>query len=94
MEPFLDKAMFLVKDLHPGKLYNIPTKAIRQMGASQFKEGDIIKVSKYYIHIEYGRYDIPSLETWIEDNNFRAMDCTPGSSYGFTPYYIDDFKNR
>ena len=77
-----------------GSLYNFTSKELRQIKASQFKEGDIIKVSKYYIHIKYGQYDIPSLMTWIEDENFKSIDCTPGGSRGFTPYYIDDFKSR
>lgn len=92
---FLDISKFKIKELSKGNLYFVTSKDLRQIGASQFKEGDIINVSgKYYIHIEYGEYDIPSLNTWIEDSNFKAIDCTPGSSYGFTPYYIDDFKSR
>jgi hypothetical protein len=87
---------YKIKDLSNGKssLYSFTSKELRKIGAKQFKEGDIIKVSRYYIHIEYGQYDIPSLCTWIEDNNFKSIDCIPGSSKGFTPYYIDDFKNR
>lgn len=75
-------------------LYKFTSKELKQIGAKQFKEGDIIKVSRYYIHIKYGQFDTPSLETWIEDNNFKVIDCTAGGSKGFTPYYIDDFKNR
>lgn len=84
-----------IKDLPSGGSYYLFTsKELREIGAKQFKDGDIIKVSKYYIHIRYGGYDIPSLCSYIEDENFKGIDCTPGSSKGFTPYYIDDFKNR
>ena len=86
---------YKIKDLPSGGgFYQVTSKELRQLKASQFKEGDIIKVSGYYIHIKYGQYDIPSLETWIEDENFKGIDCTPGSNKGFTPYYIDDFKSR
>ena len=91
----MDISQFKVKDLSTkSSLYYLTSKELKQLKASQFKEGDIIKCSKYYIHIEYGQYDTPSLCSWIEDNNFKAIDCTPGSSEGFTPYYIDDFKSR
>ena len=76
---------------NPGDFYIFTPKELRQIGAGQFKEGDIIRVSKYYIHIEYGAYDIPALCTWIENENFKVLDCTPGVD---TPYYIDDFKSR
>lgn len=86
---------YKIKDLpSEGSFYRVTSKELRQIKASQFKEGDIIRVSRYYIHIKYGQYDIPSLETWIEDENFKSIDCTPGSGKGFTPYYIDDFKSR
>lgn len=90
----MDVLQFKVKDLSKGSFYRITPKDLRQLKATQFKEGDIIECSKYYIHIEYKEYDVPSLCSWIEDENFKSIDCTPGSSKGFTPYYIDDFKSR
>ena len=81
-------------NLTNGYLYYMTPKDLRKLRASQFKEGDIIQVSKYFIHIKYGNFDTPALCTWIEDKNFKTIDCTPGSSKGFTPYYINDFKNR
>ena len=82
-----------IRDLRQGSFYTCTSSELRKAKASDFKEGDIIKVSKYYIHIKYGQYDIPMC-SWIENENFKAIDCTPGSSMGFTPYYIDDFKSR
>ena len=81
-------------DLTNGTLYYMTLKDLRRLKASQFKEGDIIQVSKYFIHIKYGNFDTPALCSWIEDDNYSKIDCTPGSSKGFTPYYIDDFKGR
>jgi len=75
-------------------MYSISAKELRTLKASQFKDGDVIKTSNYYIHIKYGNFDTPALCTWIEDDSFNSIDCTPGSSKGFTPYFIDDFKNR
>ena len=73
-------------------LYAFTRKELRKIGASQFKSGDLIKVSKYLLHIEYGNYNTPSLCTWLENyNTFKEMDSTPGCG---TPYYIDDFKSR
>ena len=77
--------------LQSGNFYIFTRKEFRQIGASQFKEGDILRVSKYYVHIAYGNYDTPALCSWIEDENWKALDCTPGIE---TPYYIDDFKKR
>lgn len=81
-------------DLTNGHFYCMASKDLRKLRASQFQEGDIIRVSKYYIYIKYGNFDTPSLCTWIEDENFKPIDCAPGSNKGFTPYYIDDFKKR
>ena len=90
----MDISQFKIKELSKGCLYRVTSKELRQLKASQFQEGDIIEVSKYYIHIEYGKYDTPSLCSWIEDENFKGINCTPGSSKGFTPYFIDGFKMR
>jgi len=81
-------------NLMNGILYHINSKDLRKLKASQFKEGDVINVSKYCIHIKYGNFDTPALCSWVEDIDFNKIDCTPGSSKGFTPYYIDDFKSR
>ena len=89
-----DISKYEFADLTNGILYHINSKDLRKLKASQFKEGDTIKVSKYYIHIKYGNFDTPSLCSWVEDNNFNKLDCMPGSSKGFTPYYIDNFKGR
>jgi len=85
---------YKIGDLTNGHFYRIASEDLKKLRASQFQEGDVIGVSKYYIHIKYGNFDTPALETWIEDENFKPIDCTPGSSKGFTPYYINNFKNR
>ena len=71
--------------------YVFTPKQLRMIGASQFSDGDIILVGKYYIHIEYGPYGTPSFGTWVETRYGKSLDCTPGAG---TPYYIDDFKHR
>jgi len=65
---------------------------LRKLNASDFTEGDVIRVSKYFIFIKYGGYDTPALRTTVENiQTGIRVDCTPGCG---TPYYIDDFKNR
>ena len=84
-----------IKIMESGKKFIICTpKELRKMKASDYKKGDIIRCGKYLIHIEYGEYDRPSLCSWIETVDFEQISCTPCSSRGFTPYYIDDFKGR
>ena len=85
---------YRTRELMNGWLYSVSREELKEIKASQFKEGDVIKVSRYLIHIKYGNFDTPSLCSWVEDDNFKTIDCTPGSSEGFTPYYIDDFKSR
>ena len=88
----VDISTHKIREIGRGRtVYSFTPKELRQLGASQFKEGDIIKVSKYLIYIEYGKYDTPALCTWIEDEDFKALDCTPGIG---TPYYINNFKSR
>ncbi len=77
-----------------GRFFKCTSKELRLEKASDYKEKDIIHCNKYYIHIEYKQFNTPSLCSWIEDENFKSIDCTPGSSRGFTQYYIDDFKSR
>lgn len=87
-------SIFKECNLLNGTFYSMKQKDLRDLRASQFKEGDIIKVSNYYIHIKYGVFDTPALCTYVENEKFKPLDCTPGSSKGFTPYYINDFKNK
>ncbi len=81
------------------------SKELRKMKASDFKDGDLIDVMvngnrKYTIHIKYKSRDgkrtrpNPYGFSWVEDENYKGIDCTSGSSKGFTPYYIDEFKSR
>lgn len=89
-----DISKYKTRRLTNGWLYFVTWRELKNLGASQFTPGDIIKVSKYFIYIHYGVYDTPSLCSWVEDINFNKLDCTPGSNKGFTPYYINDFINR
>ncbi len=69
------------------------------MSAKTLEHGDVVKVGKYYIYICYGpwdnptKYNIPALCSYTETEDGKRLDCTPGSSYGFTPYFIDSFKS-
>jgi hypothetical protein len=86
----------LIKEVTPQEL--------RKLNASDFKHGDLIDIMvndrrKYTIHINYIRedgkvWDNPYMLSWVEDEYYKPIDCTPGSSKGFTPYYIDEFKRR
>jgi len=90
-ETLLQKPKPKFKFPNGGYFYDISPQQLRNLSAEQFRENDIIRVSKYLIHIKYGEYDTPALKTYITDHNFKILDCSPG--YG-TPYYIDEFKNK
>ncbi len=89
-----------VKELSGFKLITCTRKELKNMKASDYKHGDVVKVGKYFIYICYGtfenptKYDIPALCSYVELENGKKLDCTPGSSYGLTPYFIDEFKSR
>jgi len=97
---FVDISQFKVKDLFDGSLYVIEKSWIRKLGASQFSDGDVIKIVDsnkkplYYVYIKYGEYDTPALKSFVTDSYGKNLSSIAGSSKGFTPYYIDDFKNR
>lgn len=79
-----------------GKVYYLTRKELKGRGASEFKDGDFIRVSKYVIYIRYTdgtkKYGTPALLTKVEDyDTARFLDCTPGVGW---PYYIDDFIYR
>ena len=71
--------------------YNFTRKELKEQKASNFEDGDIIRIAPYYIYIKYGQYDRPSLCSYHEHVNFKPCGCTPGID---RPYYIDDFLNR
>lgn len=73
-------------------------KELKSLSAKSLRHGDIVEVGKYYIHIKYGtweepdKYDIPALCSFVEFKpNGKRLDCTPGTSYGMRPYFIDEF---
>ena len=71
---------------------------LKQLNASDFGHGDVVHVRGYYIYIQYKRgdrqYTDPALCSYVETDQGKPLDCTAGSSRGFTPYYIDEFKSR
>ena len=77
-------------------LYEFTRKELKNKKASDFKEGDIIKIGIYYIHIHYKTrdgmysYSRPSLCSYHERKDFKPCGCTPGAD---RPYYIDKFLN-
>ena len=70
-------------------VHRLTRKELKNTKASNFDEGDIIQIGKYYIHIQYGQYKIP-LRTWVERENGKILGCTPGTKNGW-PYFIADF---
>ncbi len=81
-------------------IIKVTRKELKNLKASNYYHGDIIIVdNKYWINIRYKNnegvnFSIPALLSFVELENGKILDCTPGSSKGFTPYYIDDFKWR
>ena len=77
--------------------YKFTRAELKQQKASNFQEGDVIEVSKYYIYIKYIdrkgiKWDHPSWASVIENRNtYKLLDCTPGAG---RPYYLDDFLHR
>mgnify|MGYP001588600432 CR=1 FL=1 len=73
---------------------------LKKLKASDYLDGDVVIVEdRYYIYIRYSnnegrKYDTPLLLSYVELGNGKKIDCTPGSSKGFTPYYIHDFLGR
>jgi len=65
-------------------------KGLKSLSGRDFYDGDDIFVSKYIIHIKYGKYNIP-MASWVETIDGKILDCTPGIGW---PYYIDDFLHR
>ena len=82
------------------KLITCTRSELKKLKASDLNHGDIVHVGKYFIYIRYRNwegtteYDIPALLSYVETESGKTLDCTPGSSSGFTPYYIDEFKSR
>ena len=78
-------------------VYKFTRQELKQHKASEFKEGDVIKTGRYFIHIRYRasdklpKYDRPSLCSYHEREDFKPCGCTPGAD---RPYYIDNFLNR
>ena len=82
---------FRIKNIGKGEFFDITTKELKRLKASQFKEGDIIKTGIYYIYIKYKQYNTPSLCSYHEREDFKPCGCTPGVD---RPYYIDNFLNK
>jgi len=78
-------------------IYYFTRKELKTKNASDFKQGDFIRVGKFCIVISYisndgkRRYDRPSLCSYHWALDDTKCGCTPGAD---RPYYIDDFINR
>lgn len=77
------------------KLATTTRKELKNLKASDFKEGDMIDVLDkngdlvYTINISYGEYKRP-LKTTVVDKDYNTLNCTAGTKGGW-PYYIADF---
>jgi len=75
-------------------------KELKNMRASEYPDNTVIIIdNRYWVWIKYTKsdgtkYDTPSLLSYVEIKNGKKLNCTPGSSKGFTPYYIDNFKGK
>ena len=82
------------------KLIICTRSELKKLKASDLNHNDIVRVGKYFIYIQYRNfegtteYDIPSMLSYVETEDGKKLDCFPGTSSGFTPYYIDEFKSR
>lgn len=78
-------------------IYEFSKSQFKKNKASDFKDGDIISVSKYFIFIKYKNsdieYDRPALLSYIElkDKPFDKLKYNVGTDI---PYYIDDFLSK
>ncbi|MDD5022242.1 MAG: hypothetical protein PHR82_08980 [Endomicrobiaceae bacterium] len=66
--------------------YNKTRAELKNDGALNYKDGDVIKCGKYYIWIKYGDYKTPSLLTRV--NTEETLIYLPLSKW---PQYISDF---
>ena len=57
--------------------YQLSRQELRSASVSAFKSGDIIYVSRYAIHIEWGRHSSLPLASWVEDSAGRVLSCWP-----------------
>ena len=70
-------------------------KELKTKCGIDFKEGDIVEVGKYLIHIEYGQYSIPSLKSWVENSETgKKLSAWPAGCRGCWPYFIQEFLGR
>lgn len=77
-------------------VYIFTRKELKEKKASNFNQGDLIRVGKYGIYIYYHdgnhEYDIPGLLSKVENlNTNKFLGWMPGID---RPYYIDDFLGR
>ena len=70
-------------------LYILTRQELKEKGAFQFKDGDVVICNKYYIHIMYGSYRRPSMLTTV--NTRYDLRNLPMNKQ---PYYIRDFIER
>jgi hypothetical protein len=67
-------------------MHIITRKELKNKVSREYKEGDCIRVGKYYIWIKYGQYDTPSLKTTVStEDSFADIPLRK------IPQYILDF---
>lgn len=79
----------LVGEINGKNIYKLSREELKNKSAQEFKNGDTVICSKYYIQITYGKYDIPSLCTTVSTReDLRNLPIHK------QPYYIRDFISR
>lgn len=73
------------------KLYKFTRKQLKTKRGKDFKEGNIIKVSKYFIEIHYGKPD-PKSPHW--NSLVYTKDSIADLKLYQIPQYIKDFLER
>jgi len=75
--------------INKDNMYILTRDELKNKGAFQFKDGDMVICNKYYIHIKYGNYNRPSLLTTVSTReDLRDLKLSK------QPYYIRDFIDR
>ena len=75
--------------------YQLSRQELRSASVSAFKSGDIIYVSRYAIHIEWGRHSSLPLASWVEDSaTGRVLSCWPIGVRGCWTRFIASFLRR
>ena len=72
-----------------GNLHIVSRQELKDLSASDFKDGDVVICNKYYIHIKFGNYRRARLLTAV--NTRDDLRDLPMRKH---PQYIRDFIER